>query len=132
MSFTALIPEIQLGKVQVIAAGMSPTQERARQVLFTEPHFSGSPLVLISKKEKAINSLNDLSGKTVVVNEGFTSDSYVSNIEGPTVPTTTYSASEAGGTLPVQPLSYRVQQLVYAILLIHIETIITYRTMTAR
>lgn len=82
MSFTALIPEMQMGKIHVIAAGMSPTEERARQVFFTEPHHAGDPLVLISKKEKPINSLAQLKGKTVVVNEGFTADTYISQIEG--------------------------------------------------
>lgn len=85
MSFTALIPEMQLGKIHVIAAGMSPTEERSHQVFFTEPYHAGDPFVLISKKDKPINSIKDLTGKTVVVNEGFTADTYISQVQGPHV-----------------------------------------------
>lgn len=85
MSFTSLIPEMQLGKIHIIAAGMSPTQERARQVFFTEPYHTQDPLVLISKKKNPLNSIQSLTDKTVVVNEGFTADAYISQIDGPKI-----------------------------------------------
>ena len=40
MPFDALIPEIQIGNIHVIAAGMTPTPERAQRTLFTQPHAS--------------------------------------------------------------------------------------------
>ena len=82
MSWTALIPEIQLGRIHVIAAGMTPTKERSNQVFFTKPHYTGDPLLLISKQDKPINSMQELTGKTVVVNEGFTADIYISHMQG--------------------------------------------------
>jgi len=85
MSFVALIPEIQLGKIHVIAAGMSPTEKRAQQLFFTEPYYDGDPLVIISKKDKPIDSIEKLTDKTVVVNEGFTADSYISQVQGPNI-----------------------------------------------
>jgi len=85
MSFTALIPEIQSGRIHMIAAGMSPTEERSRQLFFTKPYHMGDPLVLISKKNKPLNSVKDLANKTVVVNEGFTADTYISAIQGPSI-----------------------------------------------
>jgi len=78
MPFDALLPEIQLGNIHVIAAGITPTQERAQRALFTRPHLSGNPLVIISQKNNLITSIDDLAGKTVVVNEGYVADSYVS------------------------------------------------------
>lgn len=50
MSFEALIPELQIGTIAVIAAGMTPTKQRAEKVFFTTPHFSGDPLLAITKK----------------------------------------------------------------------------------
>lgn len=85
MPFDALIPEIQIGNIHVIAAGITPTEERAQRALFTHPHLTGNPLVIISPKtitldseEQALTTLDNLAGKTVVVNEGYLSDSFMS------------------------------------------------------
>src|SRR5579872_49712 len=79
MPFDALLPEIQLGNIHVIAAGITPTPERAQRAIFTRPHLAaGNPLVIISSKQDPLTSLEDLAGKTVVVNEGYVADSYMS------------------------------------------------------
>lgn len=84
MAFDALLPKLQRGAIQVIAAGMSPTPERAKKVLFTVPYFSGDPLIVITRAtEQPLQSLADLTGKEVVVNEGFTAYDYFMNIKGP-------------------------------------------------
>lgn len=80
MPFDALIPEIMLGQVDFVAAGMSATEERAKRALFTKPYLSDDPLVIISTSQKF--NLEDLKGKTVIVNEGFTADHYMSAIDG--------------------------------------------------
>jgi arginine/lysine/histidine transporter system substrate-binding protein len=83
MSFEALIPEIQLGNIHVIAAGMTPTEERSKRVFFTDPHFSGDPLVIVQLKDhEPITTSEDLKNKTVIVNQGYTSDRYISGISG--------------------------------------------------
>jgi ABC-type amino acid transport substrate-binding protein len=83
LPFDALIPEIQLGNIHVIAAGISPTPERAQRALFTRPHLAtGNPLVIISLPTFPITSPDDLAGKTVVVNEGYVADSYMSEQPG--------------------------------------------------
>jgi ABC-type amino acid transport substrate-binding protein len=89
LPFDALIPEIQIGNIHVIAAGMTPTEERALRTLFTRPHLTGNPLMIISLKNKpalrslgevgpAPTTLNDLPGKIVAVNDGYIADSYMS------------------------------------------------------
>jgi len=86
MPFDALIPEIQIGNIQVIAAGITPTDERAQRALFTYPHLTGNPLVIISLKNNApLTTLEDLRGKTVAVNEGYLADSFMSEQPGVTV-----------------------------------------------
>jgi polar amino acid transport system substrate-binding protein len=84
MPFDTLIPELQLGKIHLIGAGLTETPERAQQGLFTKPFLSGVPLVAISlKKNTPITNLSDLTGKTVAVNTGYTADMFMSKVEGP-------------------------------------------------
>lgn len=77
-SFDMLIPEAQNGSVHIIAAGMTATQERAEQIIFTKPYLKGEPLVIVTLKKNPITSIDDLNGKDVLVNEGFTADAYIS------------------------------------------------------
>lgn len=83
MPFDALIPDLTFGNISFIAAGMTYTEERGKRVAFTQAYLSGDPLVIVTlaSKPKAI-SLNDLFGKTVVVNEGYTADLFLSGKEG--------------------------------------------------
>ena len=84
--FDALIPEIQLGNIHVIAAGITPTKERAQRALFTKPHLTDNPLAIISlKNNPPLTTLEDLIGKTVVVNEGYFADSFMSEQPGITL-----------------------------------------------
>lgn len=86
MPFDALIPEIQIGNTHVIAAGMTPTEERSQRALFTRPHLTSNPLVIINLKTKEpLTTVHDLAGKRVVVNEGYFSDSFMSEQPGITL-----------------------------------------------
>lgn len=81
MSFSALIPELQLGNIYVIAAGMTPTEQRAKRTFFTAPHFTGDPLLAIQKNNAPeISKPSELEGKTVAVNQGYTADNYLSDL----------------------------------------------------
>lgn len=85
MPFDALIPDLTLGHVDFVAAGMTATPERAQRVSFTKSYLSEDGLVIISLKkansQKAL-TLDDYLGKTIVVNEGFTADLFLSAKEG--------------------------------------------------
>lgn len=82
MPFDVLIPEIQRGSIHLIAAGMTPTPEREKEVLFTQCYFTGDPLVIVSKAHKHISTVEQLNDKDVIVNDGYTADLYMSKIEG--------------------------------------------------
>lgn len=84
MSFDALIPEIQLGTIHMIAAGMSPTPDRAKRVFFTQPHLQGNPLVIVAP----ISFINHikvdfkqelLNNYRIAVNQGYVSDDFVTD-----------------------------------------------------
>ena len=83
MPFDALIPALQTGQIQLIAAGITPTEQRALQVNFTKPYLKGDQLLIISLANQPFKSVSDLTNKKVAVNEGFTADYYMSAIKGP-------------------------------------------------
>lgn len=80
MPFGTLLPTLQLGQIQVIAAGLSATPERAKHVLFTEPYLDNNPFVIVSLATNPAPTLTDLHNQAVIVNEGYTADLYLSNI----------------------------------------------------
>lgn len=81
MPFEALLPDLMLGKITCIAAGMSATKERAKKVSFTRPYLQEDPLVVIMKIQNKA-SFQELKGKTIVVNDGFTAAVFLSSQEG--------------------------------------------------
>lgn len=84
MSFEALIPQAEVGVVHVIAAGMTPTENRAKKVFFTKPYIVGDSLFIVGLVDRLdVGSLEALKqGKHVVVNQGYTSDLFMSTIPG--------------------------------------------------
>lgn len=72
-----LIPALLAGRGDVIAAGMTVTEERARRVLFTEPYIRRVDEVLVRHRNApALETIDDLSGKTLLLTRG---TSYVPN-----------------------------------------------------
>jgi polar amino acid transport system substrate-binding protein len=84
MPWDALIPELILGNLDVVAAGMSYTEERSKRMLFTKNYLNEDPLVMMTKVDHDVD-LNDLNGKTVVVIEGYTADLLMSQKKGVTL-----------------------------------------------
>lgn len=101
LSFDALLPELQLGNLHIVAAGMTPTKKRGKIVLFTKPHFEGSGFVLYVKRNSSITSIDDLKGKTIAVNEGYTTDIFISQFPDITILRLS-AASVAEGLLALQ------------------------------
>lgn len=81
MPFGTLLPTLQLGQIQVIAAGLSATVERAKHVLFTTPYLDNNPFVIVSLAANPVKDISDLYNQEVIVNEGYTADIYLSNID---------------------------------------------------
>ncbi len=78
--FGTLIPQIELGQIHVIAAGMTPTPERAKRVHFTKSYLSGNPLLIVTKSSSDIQGLEDLKLKEVIVNTGYTAETYMTSL----------------------------------------------------
>ncbi|MBP6869324.1 amino acid ABC transporter substrate-binding protein [Candidatus Babeliales bacterium] len=80
MPFNSLIIELISGQIDVIAAGLCPTPERKKNILFSTSYIDNDENIVISKKENPeITDLQDLYGKPVAVNIGYTADTFLSN-----------------------------------------------------
>lgn len=73
MEFKSLIGSMESGNLDVIAAGMTVTKERERQVDFTDSYYTAKQYV-IQKQGGSIKSADDLEGLTIAVQEGTTGD----------------------------------------------------------
>ena len=71
VAHSELIPSLQQGHGDIAAAMLTITKERSKEIDFTIPYLSDIHEVLVQhSKAPAINSLKDLSGKTVVIAAG--------------------------------------------------------------
>jgi len=77
MSFDFLINEVKSGKADFGAAGISITEERKKEVDFTEEYTVSNQVVVI-KKDSDIVNFDDLKFKKIAVQLGTVADIYVS------------------------------------------------------
>ena len=85
IEFEALLLEAQSGRIHVIAAGMTLTPERAEKLNFSQNYILDDPLVVVRLAVNHITSIDDLVGKEVVVNDGYTAEQYMIQ-HAPSVP----------------------------------------------
>ncbi|HVQ00274.1 MAG TPA: basic amino acid ABC transporter substrate-binding protein [Candidatus Thermoplasmatota archaeon] len=73
IGFDSLIPELQTGKINVIAAGMTITDERRQQVDFSNPYYDANQSVLVKIGSGVnITNVNDLANYTLGAQTGTT------------------------------------------------------------
>lgn len=82
MEFDALVPSLASGKLDATIAGMTITDERKQSVLFSDPYFTSTQVVILPEGSD-IATIDDLKGKKIGVQLGTTGDIYTTeNIEG--------------------------------------------------
>ena len=73
ISFDSLIASLQAGKIDVIAAGMTITEEREEQIDFSDPYFEADQSILINADSGIIlNDIEDLINLTMGASTGTT------------------------------------------------------------
>lgn len=78
MEFEGLIASVNTGKVDMVVAGMTATEERKQSVDFSDPYYIASQVMLVSADNTDITKAEDLKNdKTVGVVLGYTGDSIV-------------------------------------------------------
>ena len=80
--FSGLVPALQAGTYDFLAAPTTATKERAENLLFTEGYLNTDFQFVIKKGAPKIVKLDDLKGKTVSVNKGSAYDSWARDLEG--------------------------------------------------
>jgi polar amino acid transport system substrate-binding protein len=71
----ARIPELSLGRVDLVAAAMGYTKERAEQIAYSDIHYQ-IPLKIVVASNSGITRFADLAGKKVSANKGSTPELY--------------------------------------------------------
>ena len=66
MEFGGLIPALQSNKVDLVLAGMTPTEKRKKNVDFSDVYYEAKNMI-VSKKDAPIKNAEELKGKTVGV-----------------------------------------------------------------
>ncbi len=74
------IPFLQSGKIDIIIATVTVTDERRQVVEFSEPYFMSGSLLLVPKSSQA-KGLEDFAGKTIAVIQGAIQDQDVAQLQ---------------------------------------------------
>lgn len=82
MEFGGLLSALESGKIDFIAAGMSKTPDREKQVNFSESYYTASQLITIKADNVDITNGEDLKGKKIGVQLGTTGEEVAREIEG--------------------------------------------------
>ena len=81
MSFDGLLPALEGGRIDIVVAGMSVTEERAKNALFSEPYYQATQRIVVPEDSKIFNK-SGLIGKKIGVQLGTTGDILASEIKG--------------------------------------------------
>src|SRR3974390_15632 len=74
--FSGLIPALQAGTYDFLAAPVTVTKERADNLLFTEGYLNTDFQFVVRRDAPEITRLEDLKGKVIAVNKGSAYDSW--------------------------------------------------------
>lgn len=75
MDFDSVIPGVNAGKYDLGVSGISVTEKRLKNSLFTDPYCLAAQAIVVTEGS-AIASKADLTGKTISVQSGTTAESY--------------------------------------------------------
>ena len=75
MDFDSVLPGVQAGKFDVGVSGITVTEQRQKNVLFTDPYCLAAQAIVVTA-DSPITCKADLEGKTVSVQTGTTAESF--------------------------------------------------------
>jgi len=79
--YPGLIPGLQQSKFDVVISAIVITEERAKQVEFSQPYAESTQKVVVRNDDERIKSNDDLRGKTVAVQAGTTSEQLLRKLD---------------------------------------------------
>jgi len=72
--FDGIIPALKAGKFDCIVSAVTITDERAKEVAFTNSYFDAAQVIAVLSDDNSVNNVNDLAGKVVAVQLGTTGE----------------------------------------------------------
>ena len=84
MAFDGLLPALSSGQVDMVVAGMTATDDRRANALFSDAYFTASQRIIV-KKDSEIRNKYQLSGHKIGVQLGTTGDTLASKIENTSI-----------------------------------------------
>ena len=84
--FSGVVPALQAGTYDFLAAPTTVTKERAENMLFTEGYLNTDFQFVVKKDTPDIKALEELKGKVVAVNKGSAYDSWARGLAQPLLP----------------------------------------------
>ena len=71
-AWNGLIPALTSGKIDMIIAGMSPTEERKKEIAFSDSYYTSEPVVLVQKNGAyaQAKTLDDFKGAKITSQQG--------------------------------------------------------------
>nr|WP_211340464.1 ABC transporter substrate-binding protein/permease [Vagococcus entomophilus] len=80
LGFDALLGAMKTGKIDMIVSGMSITEERLKEVNFSNPYLTVTQRLVLRKTDKdKYKSFEDFSGKTIAVQKQTTQEALAKN-----------------------------------------------------
>lgn len=73
-AFEGILPALQAKKFNMIISGLSITDERKKEIAFTQPYISGGPIIITLKDKVSGNGVDSIKGKVVGVQLGSTGE----------------------------------------------------------
>lgn len=74
MSFDGLIPALQSGKIDMIASALTPTEQRAKAVDFSNSYFNTENVFIKRANDDSISNIDNLEGKKIGFQVGTTQE----------------------------------------------------------
>jgi polar amino acid transport system substrate-binding protein len=86
LKFDGLLAALDQGSVDIVIAGLSPTEDRAKSVDFSIQYYSAEQAVVVRGTDKGtLATLESLKGKTIAAQKGTIQEDAAKAVEGATV-----------------------------------------------
>ena len=82
IAFDGLLPALQAGRIDLIAAGMTVTPDRRKNAEFSHTYYTAAQKIIVPKTGSTIATSDDLIGRRIGVQLGTTADTLAHKIRG--------------------------------------------------
>ena len=80
MEFDSLTIALKNGQCDLVIAGMTITDKRSEEVVFSEPYYTAKQVMIVREDNTDITKAADMEGKAIAVIQGFTGETVVQEL----------------------------------------------------